>query len=460
MKTFAINTLGCKVNQYESQQIRELLEGFDLCRVELPDNPDLVVVNTCCVTHIASSKSRQYIRKAQKSNPQCTVVVAGCLPVGQRGELANIDGDVHFVSQKSDLPSVLVGLIEDNNVREFGTPCPATSLVRKTNRAGSSRKIKNKSADVSRDGVGFSILKSYSGQSRAFLKIQDGCDGFCTYCIVSRIRTEIYNKPSEEVIQEAHHLIYAGHREIVLTGIFLGGYGQETVRRRHWEGGKNKAFVDLIEELAQVAGLERLRLSSLEPGDVTDELLDVFCRHRNIVPHLHLPLQSGSESVLKRMCRQYTVSEFLDTAAKVKGCLDRPGITTDIIVGFPGETDDDFARTVEAAQQVGFAKMHVFSFSRRKGTPAAKMEPVVPSEVIKHRSQVLRDLDEKLQGEFRRQFGGEEVGVIIEDVAPDGGGKGRCERYFMVEIEAREGESVEKGDLVYRVLDADGCKGE
>jgi len=237
------------------------------------------------------------------------------------------------------------------------------------------------------------------------------------------------------VLQEAYNLVYAGHKEIVLTGIFLGAYGQNTVRRSQWDPAKKDTLACLVDQVAQLPQLERLRLSSLEPADVTDRLLDIFSKNRNVMPHLHLPLQSGSERILRKMRRQYTVAEFMQVVDRVRLRLDRPAITTDIIVGFPGETDEDFERTLDVSRAVQFAKMHVFSFSPRAGTAAAKMQPVVKAEVIKERSAILRDLDKELQAKFRAQFAGETVGVIVEETRPV---RGRSERYFMVELDEKE----------------------
>ncbi len=427
MKTFAINTLGCKVNQYESQQIRQLLTGYGLKQAPRTQCADLVVVNTCCVTHIASAKSRQSIRKAQKTAKNAAVLVAGCLPQGPADELKNVAGNIHVVSRKQDLVATLHDLVAGETTEN--TPESA-------NKALSAAKIKDKSA--SRQNInppGLPPITSFSGQTRAFLKIQDGCDAFCAYCIIPKIRTKVCNKDVKTVLQEAGDLVRAGHKEIVLTGIFLGAYGQDSTRRRHWDPARLDSLADLLDKVAQTPGLERLRLSSLEPGDVTDRLIDVICAHENIALHLHLPLQSGSDRILKRMCRQYRIADFQKSIEKLKSRLDRPAITTDIIVGFPGETDDDFAATVEIMKEVAFSKTHVFSFSSRKGTPAARMQPAVRAEVIKERSRILHELDRTLQQRFCRQFIGEEMAVIIEALDPP---RGRCQRYFMVELDADE----------------------
>ena len=435
MKTFSIHTLGCKVNQYEGRQITELLDRSGLKLAASNCCADLVIVNTCCVTHIASAKSRQTIRKAQKLNPNTTVVITGCLPAGPADELKNIAGNIHIVTRKSDLATTLQRLI--------------TTRIRETEPASSNKpfiatEIKDKNAK-SEYGVFSSLppLTSYSGQTRAFLKIQDGCDCYCTYCIIPQIRTNVCNKNVKSVLAEVYDLVGAGHKEIVLTGIFLGAYGQSTARRKKWDTERLDLLAGLVNEVAQVSGLKRLRLSSLEPGDVTDRLVDVICKHDNIAPHLHLPLQSGSSRVLGRMCRQYTVEDFRKSIAKLELRLDRPAVTTDIIVGFPGETDEDFECTKRMMEEVRFAKSHIFPFSPRKGTAASKMQPFVNAEVIKERSRVLLELDRRLQQEYRGRFVGEKVKVIVESTSPL---KGRCERYFMVKLGELEG--VKAGDMV------------
>jgi threonylcarbamoyladenosine tRNA methylthiotransferase MtaB len=211
-------------------------------------------------------------------------------------------------------------------------------------------------------------LQEFSGQTRAFLKVQDGCDGFCSYCIIPHTRPNISFKPIEQVLSEAQNLVRAGHKEIILTGIFLGAYGLDTVKRKKWPDDENPLLAELLEKVAQVPNLKRIRLSSLEPADVTNRLLDVMKNHSNIMPHLHLSLQSGSDKILKKMNRQYTIKDFLNSIENINSQLDRPAITTDIIVGFPGETSQDFAQSLSVAKFAGFSKIHIFPFSKRTGT--------------------------------------------------------------------------------------------
>ncbi|MBN1125132.1 MAG: tRNA (N(6)-L-threonylcarbamoyladenosine(37)-C(2))-methylthiotransferase MtaB [Sedimentisphaerales bacterium] len=432
MKTFAVKTLGCKVNQYETQQIRELLQRLGMEPAQRGRTPDLVVVNTCCVTHIASAKSRQQVRKSRKNDANTTVVVTGCLPFAQHSEWKDLPGSLHIVTQKNDLPQFLASLVRANQ----GQNCyshPQIPAATASNRPERRPKIKHKtSISTCQNDLVLQPIRHFSGQTRAFLKIQDGCDGLCSYCIIPRIRTNVCNKNVKIVLSEAQTLVQNGHKEIVLTGIFLGAYGRNTVRRKHWNIEQQHMFSDLVDSVARIPGLARLRLSSLEPGDVTDCLLDVFCAHDNIMPHLHLPLQSGSSNVLRRMCRQYKIKEFLETVNRIHSRLDRPAITTDIIVGFPGETDADFQQTCNLARQVGFSKIHVFAFSPRSGTPAERLKPRVPSAIIKERSQILRNLDADLQIRFRRQFFGQTVSSLIETRRPVAG---RTKRYFMVSID-------------------------
>ena len=429
MKTFSINTLGCKVNQYESQQIRELLERLGLHQIETPEKPDLAVINTCCVTHTASAKSRQFIRKAQKLTPDAVIVVCGCLPTVQIGELNEPGKNVHLISHRNNLAAALSQIVNGKATASYlqsFQSWPDTIIKTKND-----TKIKCKNDLTNQPKL--PQLTSFTGKTRAFLKIQDGCDGYCTYCIVPKTRPFVRSNPADAALQEAQALVEAGHREIVVTGIFLGAYGQESVRRKNWPNQRNDKLADFLDKMAEIPDLARIRLSSLEPADVTPRLLDTFCKHRNIMPHLHLSLQSGSDAVLKRMRRQYKADEFREKVESIKSRLDRPAITTDIIVGFPGETNADFEQTVNSAKDAGFAKMHVFSFSPRKGTAAVDMQGTVNNRVIRERSQILRELDIELGLKYRQQFIGETAEILVEN--DNGQLCGRSERYFMVYLE-------------------------
>ncbi len=447
MNTFSINTLGCKVNQYESQQIRELLERIGLRRSKPFEKSDLIVVNTCCVTHTASSKSRQYIRRTQKLSPDAVVVVCGCLPTVQIGESTDTTKNIRFIKKHDDLAEILSRIVNGPHIfpsKDRGKGaldstasvvpghinCPSGPSPNNSIKSENHSKIKHKKELCNYPQL--QPLTSFKGQTRAFLKVQDGCDGYCTYCIVPKTRPFVRSRTVDEILEEAQALVEAGHKEIVITGINLGAYGRKSVRRKQWPNQQNSKLADLLDKIAQINKLARIRLSSLEPGDVTQQLLDTFCKHRNIMPHLHLSLQSGSDATLKKMCRQYKAYQVREKVRIIKSRLDRPAITTDIIVGFPGETNEDFEQTVTLAKEIGFAKMHVFRFSSRKGTAAAKMQDTVSNQVIKKRSEILRNLDIELGRKFRQQFLGQNTEILLEsdkDLL-----SGRCERYFMVNI--------------------------
>ncbi|MGA1980815.1 MAG: MiaB/RimO family radical SAM methylthiotransferase [Sedimentisphaerales bacterium] len=420
MRTFSIYTLGCKVNHYESAQIRQFLENNGLSGAKAGERPDLCVINTCCVTATASAKSRQYIQRATKSNPEGVKIVCGCLTAIQTDELRiPKDNATHIISNRAELASKIKQIIDPQD-KPGGFLLP--------------------------------LLTNFKEQTRAFLKIQDGCDGTCSYCIIPKVRPDVQNKPIEDVIFEAKNLVSAGHKEIVVTGVNLGSYGRESVRNaecrtenaehrtknigQKTEDGRQivdcrLSIVDLLEELAKIEGLLRLRVSSLEPGDISEELLDVFCAHKNIMPHIHLSVQSGSEKILRRMCRPYSAGELREKIAMIKSRLDRPAITCDIIVGFPGETEEDFEETVELSKWAGFSKIHVFPFSARAGTAAAKMKEKIQPKVVKIRAEILRRLGDELALKFREQFVGETVEVLLEDTEPM---SGHCERYFLVQV--------------------------
>ena len=441
MKTFSINTLGCKVNQYESQQIRELLERLGLNQAETADKPDLVVVNTCCVTHTASAKSRQCIRKAQKQSPEAVIVVSGCLPTVQIGELTNPGENLHLIKHRDYLAATLGQIV--NGKADTKDSKSFQNYPNILIKAENNFKIKYKNKLTGQPKL--AGLASFKGHTRAFLKIQDGCDGHCSYCIIPKTRPMVQSKPVEAVLQETQALVEAGHKEIVVTGVFLGAFGQRTVSRKNWTNQRNNNLADLLDRMAEIPNLARIRLSSLEPGDVTTRLLDTFCRHRNIMPHIHLSLQSGSNAILRKMCRRYRADEFREKIELIKFRLDRPAITTDFIVGFPGETDADFEATFDLAKTTGFAKMHIFRFSPRKGTAAAKMQGTVDSRVMKQRLKILGDLNSELEYKFRQQFIGETATILTEN--SNGKPSGRGERYFMVYFK-KNGLICKKNELV------------
>lgn len=469
MTRYAISTLGCKVNQYESQQLQQALELLGLQTADRSNPPEVLIVNTCCVTHHASAKSRQKIRKLLKTYPAAKVFVTGCLPVGQGHELADLS-EIIIAKDKNRLPAIVNQfLTEQLNI----TPAVLSSKTLNAYKIKNKNKTRllkeqscqeaghsqsshaNRSCVVdSLDGLSsfeesLPLLSRYSGQYRAFLKVQDGCDAYCTYCIIPKIRTNVCSKTSEDVVKEAENLVAAGHQEIILTGIFLGAYGQKTAKRSRWEGGNNDSLATLVREVAAVNGLERLSLGSLEPLDVTDRLLEAMRESDKVAPHLHLPLQAGSARILRKMARQYSIDDYRRVIERVKGAFDRPAITTDLIVGFPGETESDFQQTLQVANETGFTKIHVFPFSVRKGTGAEKLARLygrVGAAEIRRRAEILLELDVKLQAQFRAACKGMKERVLVERLHP---AQGLCGRYFTVDVGALpEAQDLRCGQMV------------
>ena len=291
-----------------------------------------------------------------------------------------------------------------------------------------------------------------TAHQRAFLKVQDGCDAHCTYCIIPQLRATLWSKPLDEAVAEATALVRSGHREIVLTGIFLGAFGQATALRRRQSAG-NQSLADLVRALCtRVPGLARLRLSSLEPGDLSEPLLRELAGYEQVVPHFHLPLQSGSDRVLRRMNRQYGRRAFLDLADAIKSTFDRPAITTDIIAGFPGETDADFADTLDVVDSVGFLHVHAFPYSPRPNTAAARWhEARVPTDVARQRVATLNRHADAQARRFITSFVGQNATVLVEQARPGRRPHGRCERYFDIAFDAPH---ARPGDLLSVRVDA------
>lgn len=442
-KTFAISTLGCKANQYDSRQIHTLLESLGLRAASADEKTDLAVVNTCCVTHTASSKSRQHIRKALRGTSGLVVCV-GCLTNAPEQELNALGENIYLIKNRSAIAAELSRIVLNHypNERQHQQSSPTNgSISAITPKKPAKSKAKNPSKLPQ-----LPDLTAFFGQTRAFLKVQDGCDSYCTYCIIPKVRKDIVNSTLKSILSQAENLIASEHKEIVVTGINLGSYGRETTRKRKWTDNNTDYLAEMLDKLSHVKGLHRLRISSLNPQDVTEQLLSVLANRLNIMPHLHLSLQSGSNAVLKRMARLYSRELFIEKAAMLKSALDRPAITTDIIVGFPGETEKDFADSISLAEQVGFSRIHVFPFSVRKGTAAEKMGPKISPDVIKSRVRRLQELAKKLAYDFRQQFIGEKAQVLVENTDKNTA-RGLCERYFEVVISNSQNK-IRKNDIV------------
>lgn len=458
-RKYRLTTLGCKVNQYESQELRGVLSSLAWRPARQGEPADVAIVNTCAVTGSASRKNRQAIRRLNDGG-KTPVIVVGCGASADAAQLERIHGVEAVLGHDTDVRTAVAELLKER----FGPP-PAEAVpigrVRtdRPDKAHSVRIIPLGLPGVKEADALTTQIQAFDGHQRAFLKVQDGCDAFCSYCIIPRLRSTLRSKPVDVCVREARALVRSGHKEIIVTGIFLGAYGRDTAIRRRFTPGE-APLPALILALSQVEGLRRLRLSSLEPGDVTDELLDVLASNDNCVHHLHLPLQSGSGEVLRRMNRQYTREEFVDMVDRVQRCLDRPAITTDIIVGFPGETDADFEATCEIARYTGFSKIHAFPFSPRDRTAAARWQrDFVPPPVARERMNRLSDLEDELSLSFRRKFVGRRERVIVQSWLLHGDDTaapmffGRSDRYFEIHVTPADDGGAGCGDASENATD-------
>jgi threonylcarbamoyladenosine tRNA methylthiotransferase MtaB len=442
MRSFSVEILGCKVNQYEGEQIAQALRRRGMVQVPDPSAADLRVVHTCSVTTQAASKSRQTVRRqlrtsspASTSLPKPRVLVTGCWATSNPQDAAALAG-AGVITHHQDLARRLDELLGEASITPRETTNQPTAEPEVNENLAVNLFPKRKFAAGVVGATNLPLLDSRQhAHQRAFLKIQDGCDARCSYCIIPSLRPKLWSKPLEEVLDEARALTAAGHVEIVLTGIFLGAYGQATALRRRQpprpDGGG--PIGELVEALCtRVPGLRRLRLSSLEPGDLDASLLRRLARMPQVVPHFHLPLQSGSTRILRRMNRQYTREDFLRLIDDVNAAFDRPAITTDIIAGFPGEDDEAFEETLAVVDYARFIHVHAFSFSPRPGTAAARWKAdFVDGKVTNERIDRLREAGQRHGYAYRRQFVGETMSILVEQ----GGGHGRCERYFDIHLD-------------------------
>jgi len=392
-KTIKTVTLGCRVNQYETEYVRQGFERLGY-RVAAKGEPvDLCIVNGCVVTAESEAKTRKAIRRLAKTHPQAEIVVMGCYAARAGDEAAAMPGVAEVVPDKRQLPDLLArrGLID-----------VPTGIARFDNRC------------------------------RAYVKVQDGCRNHCSYCIIPTVRPYLASRPTSEVLGEVRRLIAHGHHEIVLTGIHLGRYGRHNVED---EGSPTTCLADLLRQITDLDGEFRVRLSSIEAAEVSPELIALMAERRDrICPHLHVPLQSGSDTVLERMNRRWPVRRFVERCQEIRAALDRPAFSTDVIVGFPGETESDFEATCRVVEEVGFSKVHVFRFSPRQGTPAAAMPKQVTNRIAQHRAGKLGGLGDSLRERFLRSLVGRELRVLVEMPLADRPGQmmGTSERYASV----------------------------
>ena len=403
MPKAALHNLGCKVNAYETEAMQQQLEerGYEI--VPFDQKADVYIINTCSVTNIADRKSRQMLHRAKKLNPEAVVVAAGCY-VQVASDALKEDDSVDIIvgnNNKARLADILEEYMKDRQGDEDG-------YVLDIARAQEYEEL-----HVSRLGE----------HTRAFIKVQDGCNQFCSYCIIPYARGRVRSRKPEDVEAEVKGLVARGYREVVLTGIHLSSYGTEhmegsPVKGGDWDSGP---LWDLIERIHRVEGLERIRLGSLEPRIITREFAEKLAGLPEFCPHFHLSLQSGCDATLKRMNRHYTTEDYLRRCGILREIFDHPAITTDVIAGFPGETEEEFEETRRFLETVRFYEMHVFKYSKRQGTRAAVMEDQVPEQVKARRSDVLLELEKTMSREYRERFAGSRVSVLFEEAAEIGG---------------------------------------
>lgn len=385
MKKAALHSLGCKVNSYETEAMQQMLEqaGYEI--VPFHDRADVYIINTCSVTNIADRKSRQMIHKAKKMNPSAIVVAAGCY-VQTSTEQAKADAAIDIIignNKKQDLLNMLAAYEADHGAEQEGV------------------------LDINHTKQEYEELTVIhpSEHTRAFLKVQDGCNQFCSYCIIPYARGRVRSRKLEDVEREARRLAENGFQELVLTGIHLSSYGIDC----------DSSLLELIRTLHGIDGIERIRLGSLEPGIITESFVQALVKLPKVCPHFHLSLQSGCDETLKRMNRHYTTALYLEKCGILRQYFDRPALTTDVIVGFPGETEEEFAQTERFLETIHFSDMHIFKYSKRRGTKAADMPNQIDPQIQSVRSEKLIALGERMKDDFLEACKDQEQIVLIEE---------------------------------------------
>lgn len=387
MKTVAFHTLGCKVNTYESNAMLKIFQDAGYQEVDFKEVADVYVINTCTVTNTGDSKSRQMIRKAIRKNPEAVVCAVGCYSQVAPEDIEQIEGI--GVVLGTQYRKEIVDLVEEYQ--------KTSQKIVKVDSVKNLRKFEDLNIDRFKN-------------TRAFLKIQDGCNNFCTYCIIPYARGRVRSRKPESVLKQAELLVSRGYVEIVLTGIHTAGYGEDL---------ENYSFYDLLVDLVKIKGLKRLRISSIETSQITDEIIDLIGSNDIIVDHLHVPLQSGCDATLKRMNRKYTTEQYLEKINKIRNYLPNIAFTTDVIVGFPGETDEEFQATYDFIKKVNYSQLHVFPYSPRKNTPAAKMKDQVNDQVKHQRVERLLELSKQLNYDFAMKQIDKTLKVLFEKRSGD-----------------------------------------
>lgn len=400
-KTVAFCTLGCKVNQYETDAMRGNFEAEGYEVKEFSQEASVYVINTCTVTNMADRKSRQMMHRAKKKNPDGIIVAVGCYVQAAKEQLEE-DTLIDLVignNMKSQVVQIVERYIQDNRHTE-----DRDAYV----------------ADIAHSHEYETMhIETVSEHTRAYIKIQDGCNQFCSYCIIPYARGRVRSRKMEDILQEVRNLTANGYKEIVLTGIHISSYGldfEHTADEQEDYGPfKNSALIDLIEVLSGIEGLERIRLGSLEPRIITENFVRRLCKVPQICPHFHLSLQSGCDETLKRMNRHYTTALYLEKCGILRQYFDRPALTTDVIVGFPGETEEEFAQTERFLETVHFSDMHIFKYSKRRGTKAADMPNQIEPQIQSVRSEKLIALGERMKDDFLEACKDQEQIVLIEE---------------------------------------------
>lgn len=396
MRKAALHNLGCKVNAYETEAMEQLLEAAGYEIVSFEEKADVYVINTCSVTNVADKKSRQMLHRAKAKNPDALVVAAGCYVQAAADKLRE-DAAVDLIignNRKADLVPLLEAWFAGKEIRESITDLAGSNEYEKLH------------------------INKQAEHTRAFIKVQDGCNQFCSYCIIPYARGRVRSRSHEDVAEEVKGLVAGGYKEVVLTGIHLSSYGIERMEENPVSHGdwNHRELLALIKEVHAIEGLERIRLGSLEPRIITREFAEELAKLPKFCPHFHLSLQSGCDETLKRMNRHYTTEDYEARCRLLREVFDHPAITTDVIVGFPGETEEEFALTKEYLERIHFYEMHIFKYSRREGTKAAVMKDQIPESVKAERSDVLLSLETKMSEEYRKHYGDSVLSVLFEEI--------------------------------------------
>lgn len=401
MRKAALHNLGCKVNAYETEAMQQILEAAGYEIVPFTEKADVYVINTCSVTNMADRKSRQMLHKAKKTNPDAVVVAAGCYVQTKEAEAA-LDESIDIVIGNNKKHELVQILEKYENGRKTE---PEQGLEEQEKQSCTAKLVSMTDINHEKQDYEELYLERTAEHTRAFLKVQDGCNQFCSYCIIPFARGRVRSRRAEDVLEEVRRLAAHGYQEVVLTGIHLSSYGVDT----------GDSLLHLIELVHGVEGIRRIRLGSLEPRIVTEDFVRRLSELEKICPHFHLSLQSGCDTVLARMNRRYDTAEYEAGCRLLRKYFSHPAITTDVIVGFPGETEEEFQTTREYLERIHFYEMHIFKYSMREGTKAAAMKNQVPEPEKTRRSNILLELEKKMSREFRRDYLGKQVTVLLEE---------------------------------------------